>query len=136
MLSRKALKKGIDNLIPDTRDSIQDKEDDIRDEDIKDIKEHIPDTKESIPDKGITYTKDGIREKGDDISDPLISKAKKESEHYPRVTIYSPTSSAVLRYLTLTVPRFKMSETAAAILEAGLKKKYPEQYAKFKDSNN
>jgi hypothetical protein len=66
------------------------------------------------------------------ISNEVVTAAARESQENPRVVSWSPTSSAVLRYLRKTVPEFSISNEASHLLEEGVKKKYPEIWEKVK----
>lgn len=67
------------------------------------------------------------------VSIEIVTEAAKESQDNPRVVSWSPTSSAVLRYLRKTVPEFSISNEASQLLEEGVKRKYPEIWEKVKE---
>lgn len=67
------------------------------------------------------------------VSNEVVTAAAKESQENPRVVSWSPTSSAVLRYLRKTVPEFSISNEASQLLEEGVKRKYPEIWEKVKE---
>ncbi|MCS7119396.1 MAG: hypothetical protein RMH75_06080 [Archaeoglobaceae archaeon] len=60
------------------------------------------------------------------IDEGVLRKAIEEGEKNPRVAVWSPKSSIVLRILKKTIPEFSISDEAAEILENGLRNKYPE----------
>ena len=61
-------------------------------------------------------------------SDELISNkledAVMEATRNPRISLWSPKSAAVLKYLRKTVPEFSISEEARSLLEDAIKRKY------------
>ena len=65
---------------------------------------------------------------GEVRSDELISNkledAVMEATRNPRISLWSPKSAAVLRYLRKTVPEFSISEEARSLLEDAIKRKY------------
>ena len=65
---------------------------------------------------------------GEVRSEELISNkledAVMEATHNPRISLWSPKSAAVLRYLRKTVPEFSISEEARSLLEDAIKRKY------------
>lgn len=54
-----------------------------------------------------------------------IARAAEEALSSPRITVHSPLTSAVLRYLKATRPRFSMSEELRLIVEDAIGRKYP-----------
>ena len=65
---------------------------------------------------------------GEVRSEELISNkledAVREATRNPRISLWSPKSAAVLRYLRKTVPEFSISEEARSLLEDEIKRKY------------
>ncbi|MCW7075543.1 MAG: hypothetical protein OCU24_06835 [Candidatus Methanospirare jalkutatii] len=65
---------------------------------------------------------------GEVRSEELISNkledAVREATRNPRISLWSPKSAAVLRYLRKTVPEFSISEEARSLLEDAIKRKY------------
>jgi len=65
---------------------------------------------------------------GEVKSEGLISNKLKdavmEATRNPRISLWSPKSAAVLRYLRKTVPEFSISEEARSLLEDAIKRKY------------
>jgi len=65
---------------------------------------------------------------GEVRSEELISNkledAVREATRNPRISLWSPKSAAVLRYLRKTVPEFSISEEARSLLEDVIKRKY------------
>jgi len=70
--------------------------------------------------KEITYNLEVMRE--------ALSDAKKN----PRISLWSPRSATVLRYLRKTKPEFSISEEAALLLEEAVMRKYPDLYERTK----
>jgi hypothetical protein len=58
--------------------------------------------------------------------------AIRDADKNPRITLWSPVSTAVLKYLRKTTPEFSISEEAGTLLEDAIKKKYPELYEGLK----
>jgi hypothetical protein len=56
----------------------------------------------------------------------VISQAILDAEKNPRVSLWSPLSTAVLRYLRKTTPEFSISEEACELLEEAIARKYPD----------
>lgn len=56
----------------------------------------------------------------------VLSRSISESKTKPKLTIYSPEVTAVLRYIHLTTPAYSMSGDAARLLEKAVKKEYPD----------
>ena len=65
---------------------------------------------------------------GEVRSEELISNkledAVMEATRNPRISLWSPKSAAVLKYLRKTVPEFSISEEARSLLEDAIKRKY------------
>jgi hypothetical protein len=99
MVKKKALGKGLDVLFPEERGGAE-----------------TEGTKEAIKFEGISYNLDAVRR--------VIADARRN----PRISLWSPPSAAVLRYLRKTKPEFSISEEAGNLLEEGVRKKYPELY--------
>ena len=60
---------------------------------------------------------------GELISNKL-EDAVMEATRNPRISLWSPKSAAVLKYLRKTVPEFSISEEARSLLEDAIKRKY------------
>lgn len=56
----------------------------------------------------------------------VISEALADAKQNPRISLWSPRSAAVLRYLRKTKPEFSISEEAGLLLEEAIKERYPE----------
>mgnify|MGYP001136373220 CR=1 FL=1 len=54
-----------------------------------------------------------------------LSEALVEARRNPRISAWSPTASAVFRYLRKTVPEFSISSEVRVLLEDAVRKKYP-----------
>jgi len=59
-----------------------------------------------------------------------------EADKNPRITLWSPVSSAMLKYLRKTIPEFSISEEASQLLEEAIVRKYPDIYEGFKKEKN
>jgi hypothetical protein len=57
-----------------------------------------------------------------------MQMAIQDADKNPRITLWSPASTAVLKYLRKTIPEFSISEEAGTLLEDAIKRKYPELY--------
>ena len=60
------------------------------------------------------------------VDERVLEKAIEEGKKNPRVVVWSPKSSIVLRILKKTIPEFSISKEASELLEEAIKKKYPE----------
>jgi len=56
----------------------------------------------------------------------VISEALADAKQNPRISLWSPRSAAVLRYLRKTKPEFSISEEAGLLLEEAIKERYPD----------
>jgi len=56
----------------------------------------------------------------------VIIEALSDAKQNPRITLWSPRSATVLRYLRKTKPEFSISEEAGLLLEEAIKERYPE----------
>jgi hypothetical protein len=70
--------------------------------------------------EGVSYNPDAMR------------IAIREADKNPRITLWSPVSTAVLKYLRKTIPEFSISEEASTLLEEAITMKYPELYEGLK----
>jgi hypothetical protein len=61
-----------------------------------------------------------------------MQMAIKDADKNPRITLWSPVSTAVLKYLRKTTPEFSISEEAGTLLEDAIRRKYPELYEGLK----
>jgi len=77
--------------------------------------------------KEVRSNKEEVRT-GEVRSEELISNkledAVMEATRNPRISLWSPKSAAVLKYLRKTVPEFSISEEARSLLEDAIKRKY------------
>jgi hypothetical protein len=62
-----------------------------------------------------------------------VAEVKEIVDKNPRITLWSPRSSAVFRYLRKTEPEFSISKEASLLIEEAVAKKYPEIWALFDD---
>lgn len=58
--------------------------------------------------------------------------AIREADKNPRITLWSPISTAMLKYLRKTIPEFSISEEASTLLEEAITRKYPDLYEGLK----
>ncbi len=145
---KRRLGKGLDALIPKSDKLENDKV--ISDQIVSEKKKVTSDKEQVITDKLESETKSSVTEaKEEMISDQVISetremitetltsdklridkrileKAIEEGKRNPRVVVWSPKSSIVLRILKKTIPEFSISKEASELLEEAIKKKYPE----------
>lgn len=56
----------------------------------------------------------------------VIRDALADAKQNPRISLWSPRSAAVLRYLRKTKPEFSISEEASLLLEEAIKERYPD----------
>ncbi|USG99442.1 hypothetical protein K1720_07925 [Thermococcus argininiproducens] len=61
-----------------------------------------------------------------EIQEGALMLSVQEALKNPRITLWSPEATAVLRYLRKTVPEFSISNEASKLLEKAIKEKYPE----------
>jgi len=64
------------------------------------------------------------------LTSDVIMKAVEEGKKNPRVVVWSPRSSIVLRVLKKSIPEFSISKEASLLLEEAIKRKYPEIWEK------
>jgi hypothetical protein len=62
----------------------------------------------------------------------VLKRSIQEADKNPRITLWSPISTAMLKYLRKTIPEFSISEEASTLLEEAIVKKYPELYEGLK----
>ena len=62
----------------------------------------------------------------------VMKEALSDAKQNPRISLWSPRSATVLRYLRKTKPEFSISEEAALLLEEAIMRKYPDLYEKTK----
>ena len=106
--SKSAIGRGIDNLIP--LSSEETNEADIKSARKREVKE--------TPTSTIPITKD------------VFIRALEDGKKNPRVVVWSPKASVVLRVLRKTIPEFSISNEASELLEEAIKRKYPEIWEK------
>lgn len=70
------------------------------------------------------------------VDERVLEKAIEEGKKNPRVVVWSPKSSIVLRILKKTIPEFSISKEASELLEEAIKKKYPEIWKLVEESIN
>lgn len=64
--------------------------------------------------------------RGLSLNEKALESAIEDAKRNPRIGIYSPISSAVLKYNKKTVPEFSISDDARLLLEDSVARKYPE----------
>lgn len=71
-----------------------------------------------------------LSSKLEDISynQDAMKVAIREADKNPRITLWSPVSTAMLKYLRKTIPEFSISEEASHLLEEAIVRKYPDLY--------
>ena len=62
----------------------------------------------------------------EEINKEALEISLQEALKNPRITLWSPEATAVLRYLRKTIPEFSISNEASKLLEKAIKEKYPE----------
>ena len=60
------------------------------------------------------------------LMDELLKRSIEEARKSPKLSVWSPKASAVLKFLKKTTPEFSISREAAKLLEEAVKSKYPE----------
>ncbi len=65
--------------------------------------------------------------------DEVVERAVEEALRSPRVTVHSPLTSAVMRYLKLLRPGFSISSTLRELLEEAIKERYPEEFERVRE---
>lgn len=102
LLSGKKLGKGLDALISVESDSLDDEV----------VSDQFADDNLSV------------------LTSDVIMKAVEDGKKNPRVVVWSPRSSIVLRVLKKSIPEFSISKEASLLLEEAIKRKYPEIWEK------
>jgi len=64
--------------------------------------------------------------RGLSLNEKAMESAIEDARRNPRIGIYSPISSAVLKYNKKTIPEFSISDDARLLLEDSVARKYPE----------
>ncbi len=64
----------------------------------------------------------------------LEERAVDEALRSPRVTVHSPLTSAVMKYLKLRNPGFNISAELREILEDAIRRKYPDEANKLSEA--
>jgi hypothetical protein len=62
----------------------------------------------------------------------VLKRSIQEADKNPRITLWSPISTAMLKYLRKTIPEFSISEEASILLEEAVTRKYPDLYEGLK----
>ena len=68
------------------------------------------------------------------VDERILEKAIEEGKRNPRVVVWSPKSSIVLRILKKTIPEFSISKEASRLLEEAIRRKYPEIWKLVEES--
>ena len=106
-MSGKKLGKGLDALISVSDEKVSEKYD----------------VNNSIADKDIS---DKVASDKLSLTTDVLIKAVEDGKKNPRVVVWSPKSSMVLRVLKKSIPEFSISKEASLLLEEAIKQKYPE----------
>ena len=104
------------------REEVEEKANEIKSEEV--ISDKLESDEEfEIIEKMIseTVTSDKLK-----IDNSVVLRALEEGKKNPRVVVWSPKSSVVLRILKKTIPEFSISHEASKLLEEAIKEKYPE----------
>ncbi len=64
--------------------------------------------------------------KQEKINKKFLTEAIKLAVKQPRLTFYSPLSAAIFNYRKSLLPRYSISDEIAKIIEAEVRKKWPE----------
>ncbi|MGA9098032.1 MAG: hypothetical protein WB392_03780 [Methanotrichaceae archaeon] len=136
---KKALGKGLNALIPDKSDNLDVNSPnlEVRSNNLELITTKSEVIGSNIEDKStevkssnsevITIISEGIS-----YNLEVLSRSVSEAEKNPRISLWSPLSTAVLRYLRNTKPAFSISEEASELLEDAIIRKYPELAERIK----
>jgi hypothetical protein len=60
------------------------------------------------------------------LMDEVLKRSIEEARKSPKLSVWSPKASAVLKFLKKTTPEFSISREAAKLLEEAVKSKHPE----------
>jgi len=74
------------------------------------------------------YEDKSSNSKGTTYNLEVMKDALADAKQNPRISLWSPKSAAVLKYLRKTKPEFSISEEASLLLEEAIIRKYPEIY--------
>ena len=77
---------------------------------------------EKKEEKIVEEKREEVKEKEED----LIEKAVDEALRIPRVSVYSPLTSAFVRYMRMSKPGFDISRFLREIIEKGISEKEPD----------
>ncbi|MBM4240484.1 MAG: hypothetical protein FJ150_02245 [Euryarchaeota archaeon] len=66
-----------------------------------------------------------------DVNERIINEVLNEVQKNPRISLWSPKSAAVLRFLKKTKPEFSISNESSKLIEQAVKDKYPEIWEIF-----
>ena len=100
-------------------------------------KETLIGTKDSVETQSVVRTPEsGAHESGihtpesveSKIDLGILDKAIKQGSDNPRISSWNPVVMAVLRYRNLTTPAYSMSKEISDLLEAAVRRKYPDLY--------
>lgn len=155
-MSKKALGKGVAALFPTEQQELEDKSSNLEVisdnsetettnlevksynlephnvEDISSYSEVISNNskdKTKIPKvKTKNYEVKSSNLKGTTYNLEVMKEALADARQNPRISLWSPKSAAVLKYLRKTKPEFSISEEAGMLLEEAIMRKYPEIY--------
>ena len=77
---------------------------------------------EKKEEKIVEEKREEVKEKEED----LIEKAVDEALRIPRVSVYSPLTSAFVRYMRMSKPGFDISSFLREIIERGIREREPD----------
>jgi hypothetical protein len=82
-----------------------------------------------------TLSDEALRHKGLMTIDPKLLNQAVDTANSKRkmIGVWSPLIAAAMWYLKSTIPRFSISDSARAWIEAGLEKEYPELVKKIRE---
>lgn len=130
---KKALGKGLNALIPDNSEV---KSSNLE---VRTSKSEVISSNTETENSEVKSPNLEVRTKtSEDISYNLeaLIQSISEAEKNPRISLWSPLSTAILRYLRNTKPAFSISEEASELLEDAIIMKYPELADRIKVEMN
>ena len=139
------MKKGADAIFSEvitSKSEVRSNEDRTSQLEVTPSKSELRGREETSKSEVITKNVDSITPKSEDTSNnlerppydlELLSKAVTEGEKNSRISLWSPKVRMGLLYLSMTPPRFSMSDEMRQMLEAAFEAKYPELDKKLKE---
>ena len=132
------MKKGADAIFSEvitSKSEVRSNEDRTSQLEVTPSKSELRGREETSKSEVITKNVDSITPKSEDTSNnlerppydlELLTKAVTEGEKNSRISLWSPKVRMGLLYLSMTTPRFSMSDETRQMLEAAFEAKYPE----------